>query len=108
MLAAVVETASASDSALQELGLLILGMWAEEPSHHHELVYAHALRPLVLALRTSSEPPPAPPPKAHLHGARALSCLTMDVSYRKRIIEADAVPLALSNAPRLDYALITP
>ena len=80
-----------TETSLQELALLVLGLWSEDLGLHSELIYAGALAPLVLALNAPWEPPAAVP-KGHLYGSRALANIAIHSTYRALIIEAGALP----------------
>ena len=92
LLSVVVRCGMSTDTVLQELSLLVLGLWAEDLTLHSELVYGGALAPLVLALNAPWTPAGQPAPKGHLYGARALSCIAIHSTYRNLICDAGALP----------------
>jgi hypothetical protein len=101
LLSVVVRCGMSTETLLQELALLVLGLWSEDLSLHSELVYAGALAPLVLALNAPWEPP-APAPKGHLYGSRALACIAIHSTYRSLIVEANALPPLLRHIGSTD------
>ena len=63
-------------------------------SLHAELVYAGALRPLVLASRQPCAPS-GNPPRSHLLAVRSLANIAVHSTYRKHLVETEALPALL-------------
>jgi len=95
VVAVVVRCAMTGDTELQELALLVLGMWAELVSMHAALINAGVLTPLVLALGYPA-PPPEQLPTCHIRGARALGCLSIHAQYRALMVDEGALPPLLA------------
>ena len=87
----VVRCGMATDSDLQELALLVLGLWAERIPMHTEIVAANVLEPLVLAVDYPLSPL-EPLPILHMRGARALGCLSVHACYQSLIVAEGALP----------------
>jgi hypothetical protein len=97
LLGVVIQSALSNHKDLQELALVVIGLWAEDLTLHAELVYAGAVPPLVLALRDApTDGALGTAPKAHLLSVRSLANIAVHTTYRKKLVESDTVPPLLA------------